>query len=219
LISSIAVSTNKQWIASAEHNGVNGKPTIHVWNAESLLNAALIQASHRGSIVSMSFINNDEMLVTIGTKKPAPLILYRWKRKIAIYSTILWSIPLEIRPRNNEGSNIIDIITKTKLIEISIVNDIPQFKEYCCLEGNELGLKIITTGAMLYISEETLKVASKRSVLAITGHPNGTVVYWAEGKTPTVQGNYQSLITNIEPLADSFVVSTVAGQIYMVISY
>ena len=216
MISSIVISANKQWVASAEHNGVNGKPTIHIWNSENLLNKALIKALHRGPIVSMSFMNNDEILVTIGTKKPVPLILYRWEHKTIIHSTILWNLPLEIRPRNNEGNNVIEIITKTKLIEMTIVNDIPQFKDYCSLEGNELGLESITTGAMFYINEGALKVASKVSVLGITGHPDGTVVYWAEGKTPTVQGNYQSLITNIEPLADSFIVSTVAGQIYMV---
>lgn len=216
MISAVAVAASKKWVASAEHNGVNGKPSVHIWNPNSFANVALIQASHRGPIISMAFTNNDEILVTIGIVKPAPLILYHWERKAALISTVIWELPLEIRPRRNEEDNAIEIVTKTKLLSMTFAGATPKFQEYCNTQPNHPQFKAITAGMLIHTNEGRVRVWGKMEVLGVTGHPDGSVVYWSEGKIPTVQGNYKSRITNIEPLTDCFAVSTMAGHIYIV---
>lgn len=85
----MCTSANMKWIASAEHNKSTGKAIIYVWNAQNFTNIAVLTSTHRGPIHSMAFTFLDKYLVTVGTFKPAPLIIYNWANQVIEVSTVV----------------------------------------------------------------------------------------------------------------------------------
>ena len=166
----------------------------------------------------MAFTNNDKILVTIGSTKPAPLILYLWEDRIELTSNVLPDLPLEIQARRNEFDNVTVIVMQTKIMEMNIRNDYPQLEEYCRIEDKQKELKqeIITAGTLIHTNETMVKLSSKMNILGVTGHPDGTVVYWTEGRIPAILGNYLYQVSSIKPLADPIGIATVSGHIYLV---
>jgi len=53
-------------------------------------------------------------------------------------------------------------------------------------------------------------------ILGVTGHPDGSLICWTEGKNPLVVSNYDAQITSIKALTDDFAISTASGQIFLV---
>ena len=65
-VSCLARHPTRRLVASGE---VNVCPTIHVWDAQFLETQVILQTSHRGGVLHISFSHDGEKLVSIGMDK------------------------------------------------------------------------------------------------------------------------------------------------------
>lgn len=191
---------------------------IHVWSPKTYLNVAFVRASHCGPVLSMAFTSGDEVLVTVGSTRPAPLVLYCWAQKTVMASTVLNELPLEIQARHIEEDNVTVIVTQTKIYEMTIVDSLTHFEEFCNVANHRTELKqeALTAGAVIRTNESMPKLSYRVTTLGLTGHSDGTLVYWNEGKSPVIAANYQAQITCIKPAADYFAIATATGCVFLV---
>lgn len=62
-VSCLAKHPNKRLVATGE---VNVHPDVHVWDAQTLETEAVLNTSHKGGVLQLSFSNDGEKLVSIG---------------------------------------------------------------------------------------------------------------------------------------------------------
>ena len=167
----------------------------------------------------MGFTNSDEILVTVGKTNPAALILYCWAQKTIMTSTVLNELPLEIQPRHIEEDNVIVIVTQTKIYEMKIIEELAHFEGFCNIINYRADIKQeeLTAGTVIRTNQSMPKLSYKMNTLGVTGHRDGTVICWNEGKTPNIVANYQTQISCIRPLADYFAIANTLGYIFLVI--
>ncbi len=128
-------------------------------------------------------------------------------------------MPLAIEPLRSEGrDNTVEIITQTKIIECRILDKTNVFEDYCSIQENAsvIHQEIITAGTLIHTTDTMPVLAHSTRVLGVTGHPDGTVVWWEDGKKPTVLYNHSSQISSIRQLPNTVAVATVSGHIFLV---
>ena len=200
--------------------GINGKALIHIWDTNNLSNVAFISSSHRGTIKMMSFINNDQLLVTVGNLIPTPLIFYRWTQELEVDSRLIWDVPIEMYPLRTDSDNVIEIIMETKITEMTINNDFPHFIDYCKIEESEdIRQKKITTGTLIHNNESESDIISRIKIIGITGHCDGNLFYWSKGKIPSLLCECKEHIVSIKPWLYYFTVTFASGTIILVFDF
>ena len=65
-ISCIAVHPTLPIIATGE---VKTRPTVHVWDAETLETIAILQTSHEGGVMYVAFSSDGQHLVSLGSER------------------------------------------------------------------------------------------------------------------------------------------------------
>eukprot|EP00826_Nyctotherus_ovalis_P039245 TRINITY_DN3755_c0_g2_i4.p3 TRINITY_DN3755_c0_g2~~TRINITY_DN3755_c0_g2_i4.p3 ORF type:complete len:143 (+),score=34.07 TRINITY_DN3755_c0_g2_i4:298-726(+) len=109
----------------------------------------------------MAFTKGDEVLVTVGSASPAPLILYCWAQKTVMASTVLNELPLEVQARHIEDDNVTVIVTQTKIYEMTIVDSLTHFEEFCNVTNHRTELKqeALTAGTVIRTNESMPKLS------------------------------------------------------------
>ena len=127
-------------------------------------------------------------------------------------------MPIGLETLDNDETVV--IITQTKIIECRI----PELREYCLLQEHAAKLKqeVITAGTLIHTSNTMPHLVKPArdyvNTIGVTGHPDGTLCSWEEGKVPTKLAEYHSQISSIKQLPSEVAVATVSGHIFLVIT-
>ncbi len=120
--------------------------------------------------------------------------------------------------RGGEQDNTLEIVTQKKIIEMRTINNRFGFDDYCVIDAQRatLNQELISAGTLIHTTEAMPRLSQMFNLLGVTGHPDGTLVYWKDGRTPTVLANYDHAIVSIQQLVSDMAVATASGQIYIV---
>jgi len=69
-------TSNSELVASSE---IGDSPAIHIWDVNTFKNVSIIKGVHTKGVHLMSFMKNDEFIVTCGIRKESPIIIYNIK--------------------------------------------------------------------------------------------------------------------------------------------
>jgi len=236
---SLAVSQSS-WIATGE---LGDLPAIHIWDCDTLQNIAILKGIHDSGVHLLSFMKDDEFIVSCGIRTNSPLLIYNIKDTSLVLSTYLGGFALDLRPivsyvaipdkKDNAGKyqisesngeelsgNSFFACTEDSVFVFTHRNG--QFKTgELYIQEYEIASPISCCVAMkVNVDNPYLKAYANendKSLVFLTGHSGGKVFVWENYVLREELVDYKSEILAITCLDFGVVIATDSSFLYFVL--
>ena len=230
---SIAVAKNLNLVASGE---LGENPAIHVWNPNTLQNVGVIRSIHQNGVHLLSFLSNNDYLVSCGIRADSPILIHNLKDFSLVLSTYINSLAIDLFTIANyvgevqlslykdtkqfqEISKTFVVCSETSIIQFTLTKGHFVSSETSIEENDILSpIKCATALRVNSINPELKAYSNSKDeiILVITGHKNGQVLVWEGLELREELANYKHEILNIVTSEFGVVIATDAASLHLV---